>query len=369
MRVLLLGAGASFEAGYPLAGSLINEIEREARDSVVQNFSDAWAAWQKLRESSSGVARYLLGNPNPEVVLSLPDLCEVARESEDRQAFERARSALSTGSDDPGEIWKHLKSQGRKVANEAVTARDRFRDCLNDFFLYRHHLDSKPENREKREYLRRALSTLSVGDRVITLNWDTTVERTLLEDERWNPINGYGFRHELRSPSSSGSGPRPLGFEVPSSEVIVLKLHGSVGWHQTRDGRFYFENRYGFLRDFEFTHRGVPVPLADPAPDPIGPPDGFLLGYPSFLKQVSGFEMQSIWYQAARALDTAHSVEVWGYSLPQSDTAVRTLLNGLRFRLDRREVRVEVHDPLREVQDRWSDFLGEKAEVDGARLE
>jgi hypothetical protein len=79
--------------------------------------------------------------------------------------------------------------------------------------------------------------------------------------------------------------------------------------------------------------------------------------------------MQSIWYKAARALETANSVEVWGYSLPQSDTAVRTLLNSLRFRLDKPEVRVQVHDPIQEVQDRWLDFLGGKAEVDGARLE
>jgi len=33
MRVLLFGAGASFKAGYLLAKDLINEIEKEARDS------------------------------------------------------------------------------------------------------------------------------------------------------------------------------------------------------------------------------------------------------------------------------------------------------------------------------------------------
>jgi hypothetical protein len=268
MRVLLFGAGASFNAGYPLAGSLINEIEREAHNSVVDNLSKAWNEWQKLRDGSSGLARYLLRNSNPEVVLSLPDLCEVAKESEDDQAWRRVSKICSgKASDESDDVWKHLKSKERALASEAVAARDRFRYCLNHFFLYKHHLDSKPENRHRRDYLKRVLSPLSAGDRVITLNWDTTAERSLLEHDRWNPMNGYGFRHDLRRPSSYGAPTRPLDFEVLESEVVVLKLHGSVGWHQTRDGRFYFENRYGFLRDFKYTHRGTLIPLTNPEPN------------------------------------------------------------------------------------------------------
>jgi hypothetical protein len=80
MRVLLFGAGASCKAGYPLAKNLVSEIEKEARDSVITNLSRAWTEWQQLRDNSSGLAGYLLNNSNPEVVLSLPDLCEVARD-------------------------------------------------------------------------------------------------------------------------------------------------------------------------------------------------------------------------------------------------------------------------------------------------
>ena len=260
--MLLFGAGASFKAGYPLAKNLINEIEKEARDSVIENLSRAWAEWQRLRDNSSGLASYLLGNPNPEVVLSLPDLCEVARDSEDRGAFAKARQVFEAGSDDPGQIWNHLKSEGRKLANEAVVARERFRDCLNQYFLYKHYLDSKLENKEAREYLRQVLSTLTAGDKVITLNWDTTVERTLLEDNRWNLLNGYGFEKILYEGIYGGPS-EPLDFEVPESEVLVLKLHGSVGWHQTRVGRFYFDEPYGFLRHLEYRHEGVVIPLTD----------------------------------------------------------------------------------------------------------
>jgi hypothetical protein len=90
MRVFLFGARASFKAGYPLAKNLIGEIENEARASVITNLSPAWAEWQKFRENCTGLAGYLLGNSNPEVVLSLPDLCEAAKDYEDGEAFAKS---------------------------------------------------------------------------------------------------------------------------------------------------------------------------------------------------------------------------------------------------------------------------------------
>jgi len=178
-----------------------------------------------------------VGNSNPEVVLSLPDLCEAARESEAAEAFGKAHKIFLTGSDDPGGIWDHLKSPERELANAAIAARGRFLDCLSQYFLYKHYLDSKPENKPARDYLRQVLSRLGENDRVLTLNWDTTVERTLLEDGRWNPMNGYGFEQILHKGFCDGPS-EPLDFEIPKSEIVVLKLHGSVGWHQTRADRF-----------------------------------------------------------------------------------------------------------------------------------
>ena len=62
------------------------------------------------------------------------------------------------------------------------------------------------------------------------------------------------------------------------------------------------------------------------------------------------------------------AVEVWGYSLPQSDTAVRSVLNCLRFRLAQCNITVRVHDPLRDGRDSWQEFLGGAAETDKALL-
>jgi hypothetical protein len=219
---------------------------------------------------------------------------------------------------------------------------------------------------EKRHYLRGLLSTLVHGDVVITLNWDTTVERTLLEDGRWNPMNGYGFEKTLCKDSGLGE-VHPLDSDPMQSEIIVLKLHGSVGWHRSQGGRLYFDRNHGYLQYFEYKEGGVSIPLVDPNA-PGGPSLDPVLLYPSFLKQLSGYELQLVWRKAQEALGTMECINVWGYSLPPSDVATRTLLNPVRSRLERKDVRVRVHDPSPDICARWEEFLGPLAEIDNGCL-
>lgn len=86
--------------------------------------------------------------------------------------------------------------------------------------------------------------------------------------------------------------------------------------------------------------------------------------YPSYLKQLKGKEMQTIWHHAAQAVAQAQDVEICGYSLPESDTAMRVLLNPLSFRLDDGVVDVVVRDPKDDVHERWTDFLGPRVQID-----
>ena len=83
--------------------------------------------------------------------------------------------------------------------------------------------------------------------------------------------------------------------------------------------------------------------------------------YPSFLKRIELPQLQKIWHEASVALCSADEVDIWGYSLPESDMAVRVLLNCLRFRSQAGDAQVTVHDKGDETLDRWRTFLGEKA--------
>ena len=78
MKVLLLGAGASKPAGYPLASELMTTIERDARESRNDGLRHAWELWEETRRSAPGPLRLLLEDPNPEVSLSVLDLCSIS---------------------------------------------------------------------------------------------------------------------------------------------------------------------------------------------------------------------------------------------------------------------------------------------------
>ncbi|MFZ0887251.1 MAG: hypothetical protein WA005_02260 [Candidatus Binataceae bacterium] len=363
MHVLMLGAGASKCAGYPLANELVSEIRREAETGsrFFWNFTNAWNTWESSVNRSRGLLRLLLRNPNPEVVLSVPDLFKAAWDAELMQNFADASRVLR------GEMGaKEGSERARRGARTAhrfqdlIVARERFRECLDWFFRFKHHEDSKPKNRSRRDYLRDLLSHLKRGDIVITLNWDTTVERTLLEDRRWNPRDGYGFAKKLAQ--------RTRGRLAPS-EVTVLKLHGSVGWHRSRNNQLYFDSKHGFLKYLAVPAKAAEILLYDPLEERvIGPPGDSLLAYPSFLKQLAGREMQEIWRIGNQALLTADSVEVWGYGLPESDVAVRAILAPLRSRLRSPSFSVLVHDPSADVRARWKNFLGPLAKIDSAPL-
>jgi hypothetical protein len=169
----------------------------------------------------------------------------------------------------------------------------------------------------------------------------------------WNPSRGYGFHRDLRVMPRMTVPPT-----IVESPISVLKLHGSIGWHSSASGHVYFEHSrfLSCLGDGD---------LKDPE-EPEGPPEDSVLLYPSFLKQLNGPVMQQIWHAASLFLSRATLVDVYGYSLPESDVAVRTLFNVLRFRSDARKVRVHVGS---EAQNRWKIFLGDAADIDGRRIE
>jgi hypothetical protein len=74
MKVIILGAGASRAAGYPLALELMTTIERDAVEAKNIQLADAWNRWLSVKNSAPSELRIMLDHPNPEVTLSFLDL-------------------------------------------------------------------------------------------------------------------------------------------------------------------------------------------------------------------------------------------------------------------------------------------------------
>jgi hypothetical protein len=325
MKVLLLGAGASKAAGYPSTKELMQTIGNEVANSGNTLLDAAWEKWKHLRARvTEGRIKTMLDSTNPEVFLSLIDLYQAALAEKDPQK-----------------------------PSMYVETREGILECLRWFFTEKHK-QARPRE-TKREYLRKKLGELSVGDVVITFNWDTIVERTLMEEGLWVPTDGYGFRKRLRVGTAQYS--RPLEVDNSKTAITVLKLHGSVGWYSLNGDKLYLDSR-DFLSAFPFASDASQTFDADEPPLSQTISTGSVMAYPSFLKRLQGREMQQIWRLADLRLLAADSIEVWGYSLPNSDVAARTLLNPLRFRLGRAKLKMNVHDPDDHVLTRWCKFLG-----------
>lgn len=364
MKVLILGAGASISAGYPKAEELLDTLARDAAESRNIELTEAWGRWREVVADSPEEVQPLLTAQNPEVVLSVLDLCEMFIHENFAKVFvgdkgqEAADQSLYSDRLDRG----LFSTRGHAWLHNASTAKDRLIFLLGEYFLYKHGEDS--EHPQRRAYLRVLLRDLEPGDVIVTLNWDTTVERTLLELGRWSPTDGYGFTKKLRDADAFGqSSPLP-GSLLNSSEIVVLKLHGSVGWRSGSPDELLFDNLYlqyllpdglgASVIDFDARAFHDTLPHA--------------LAYPSFLKRFENRYILDIWRQADEALNKADGVEIWGYSLPPSDSAMRVLLLSLRSRALSGAARVAIHNPNGEHLARFRQYFGDSTSLDNQRL-
>ena len=195
---------------------------------------------------------------------------------------------------------------------------------------------------------------LSEGDAIITFNYDSTMERVLLDVGKWSPSNGYGVQLVFqRSRYDKAS------VTLPDSKVKIIHLHGAIGWFHkpvmnadyplSGDGGAIprealtpapLETKIALAPLF-LQHLGIQVVDAS-LPD--RPSDEYqILLHPSFLKD---YEEQPIfvhlWKLASEMLRQAEETIIIGYSLPPADSAAMTLLLG---NCDRRRVTIVNPDP------------------------
>ena len=187
--------------------------------------------------------------------------------------------------------------------------------CIEAYLEQRHNQDIAGSKTPGWNELRAFCRKLCPGDAVITFNYDSTLERVLLEERKWSPCDGYGFEVALQKMC--------LGPPVPEfdlSSIKVLHLHGAVGWYPNSTSSQDPRVSLGpiFLRDL-----GI---HAVDASMPTNPPENHTkLLQPSFLKTYDDPVFVRLWKAAAEALRKADEIVVIGYSLPKADSAALTL--------------------------------------------
>lgn len=100
-------------------------------------------------------------------------------------------------------------------------------------WLFTHILNSIQNGPVSKQYSD-LVASLGDDDKLITFNWDTLLDRALLESGKWIPDTGYGFEFEAVHDEQWRT------VRADESSRIVLKLHGSTNWlvnYTTRDLR------------------------------------------------------------------------------------------------------------------------------------
>jgi hypothetical protein len=177
------------------------------------------------------------------------------------------------------------------------------------------------------------------GDVVVTFNYDDSLERELRRFGKWDISRGYGF---------------PLGTEDTPSDVLVLKLHGSVNWLVSlfggAPGGTFLVNPPSSMGnhpvihgvDLKFlgyeTFAGHTYQTGGAFPCLVLPGRTKEFFYDTSFGHEFGDFWDHLWSLAARALRAANRIVVCGYSLPSADQRARDLF----FRQPQRKAAIQI---------------------------
>ncbi|MBI4167198.1 MAG: SIR2 family protein, partial [Acidobacteria bacterium] len=235
MNVYVLGAGVSREVGYPLTRELVCELDRSfgrisnGRSSV--QFGDWENLKTRLREHADPQIRHSYATGDLETLITLFDLTVSQYERSLEVGIQKeGRIALGLAGPDERSSLDRLNVLHKDLKERSEDLREMRRSIvlwLTCYFDTRHHRDLSDCKKNGFDVLRKFARRLRRGRSVIiTLNYDATIERVLMEAGVWTPADGYAI------PTAIVQNSRAL----PShSKVKVLKLHGSIGWYANQD--------------------------------------------------------------------------------------------------------------------------------------
>jgi hypothetical protein len=169
----VFGAGASLHAGYPLASTM-----------------------------GEGLLDFMLGYPFPPYPGEAQFVIDTFGKSPD---IERVITDFQSRTD----LLKGARTlEGKAERMRLGNCRGSLATSLREWFR---EIRTKPAP----SYTEFAAKIVQPGDVVITFNYDDSLDRELKLADKWDVSRGYGF---------------PLGSERLPSDVLLLKLHGSMNW-------------------------------------------------------------------------------------------------------------------------------------------
>lgn len=294
-RVFVLGAGASAFAGYPLASGLLRFI-RDFQSLEVMTKQIASRVLDKLNQAEFLFNKHIIRDPN-----RVPNLEELLTYLELYRSF-------------PGTIFaaNPWDSSDSAAIRRVITEK---------FLEYQYDLQKSAWGsgtalasvatriNEIRKVAEAWPKLLKPGDVILTFNWDILHEVILWRSGLWSYRDGYGFQCGAQ------------GEREDCSQVLILKLHGSVNWVQEDD--YDPVTEVANVPDF-FVNSKDWAPRSHYSQAQTD--SGRKLVLPTYLKDISSNRaLLDVWTRAHLFIREAKQFFVLGYSLNRVDHPARLL--------------------------------------------
>ncbi|MDR4496345.1 MAG: hypothetical protein MRK02_00175 [Candidatus Scalindua sp.] len=310
--VYVLGAGFSYDGGFPLQSHILNRILDSSvhAEDIIATTDRFFLSKEPLKQFLDKVFHFSK-NPSLEDVFTLLD-----------QTIARREYCLGYSWSDLDQIRDTLK---RAILTTLHFSLDNLKDKQKLFYekLGLHFIFRRLKDKIDKQ-------TFSI----ISLNWDPLVEESIywnianLKSERLVDVDFCCFSNPF------GENSRHTASILQKSKGIynikILKLHGSTNWLLCPNcNRLY--TGIGSETDIwnlycasqECPHCIKKLNIAEDDKKPILEP--FLIT-PTFTKVFDNNHIQMIWHNAHVELSEADKIVFIGYSLPEADYHFRTLL-------------------------------------------
>lgn len=190
------------------------------------------------------------------------------------------------------------------------------------------------------------LRNLESGDTLVTFNYDLVIEESFSSAKLWNPVDGYKVKTYGKTQGWTKRWLEDKGYVAGTeSEVLLLKLHGSLNW--------------------ELYPTGTAIKLK-PRPYLVSTRKGktrfekILILAPGWKKEINKNPYKQFWRTARLRLEKCKTLVILGYSLPETDLLAQSLLaEVVRTRAARNDYLKQLHlaDQSESVKDRFVKML------------
>lgn len=228
-----------------------------------------------------------------------------------------------------------------KTANQPKNWRKRqkeLEELIRRVYVHTTLKHTSEEPRESRIH-KDILTELKPKDTIITFNYDLVIEESFSSATLWNPVDGYGTQTSGKTKGWAKRWLQSRDYEGGDSQILLLKLHGSLNW-ETYPGGIRLKPKPYLVSTRNGKTRFEKISILAPG----------------WNKRIDKNPYKKFWRAARLHLEKCKTLVVLGYSLPETDLLAQSLLaEVVRTRAARKEYLKQLHlaDPSEPVKERF----------------